>query len=290
MDIRQLQYYKEIVKQGSISKAAEILNIAQPPLSQTLKKLELELGTTLIHRYRQKWQLTETGKLLYQYAEQVLGQMEEVQRRIQEIEEGTAGTLRIGVSSACSNMLIDYIADFRKKFPQIKTNIYSGDSEGLLMKLNHKEIDIALIIRPSNTEQYEYKSLKEQPAVLIVPNDWTTSIPEQPTLEEIAQFPFIMLGAMEGHSFYENIINSFNEHNLNPNIIIECKDIQMVVAFVNRGLGISIIPRMEYQSLLFEHFKAYELQQFNISVEPVLMKLKDEPTSKAAACFWDLFQ
>lgn len=108
MDIRQLQYYKEIVNQGSISKAAEILNVAQPPLSQTLKKLETELGTTLIHRYRQKWQLTETGELLYQYAKQVLGQMEEVERRIQEIEEGTSGTLRIGVSSACSNMIVDY--------------------------------------------------------------------------------------------------------------------------------------------------------------------------------------
>lgn len=63
MDIRQLQYYREIVLQGNISKAAEVLNIAQPPLSQLLKKLETELGSTLIHRYRQKWELTESGKL-----------------------------------------------------------------------------------------------------------------------------------------------------------------------------------------------------------------------------------
>jgi len=62
MDFRQLYYFKEIVKQGSVSKAAEVLHIAQPPLSQLLKKLETDLGTTLIHRYRQKWGLQQQVK------------------------------------------------------------------------------------------------------------------------------------------------------------------------------------------------------------------------------------
>ncbi|MEC5424713.1 LysR family transcriptional regulator [Virgibacillus sp. C22-A2] len=287
MDIRQLQYYKEIVKQGNISKAAEILNIAQPPLSQLLKKLETELGTTLIHRYRQKWELTESGQLLYQYAEQLLNQMEEVKRRIDEIEEGTTGTVRIGVSSACSNMLIDYIEGFREEFAQIKINIFSGDSEGLIKKLKQKEIDIALLLRPSNTEQYEMKPLKKEPTILIVPTSWTTLLSAQPTLEEIAHLPFIMLGAMEGYSLYGNILKAFEEHEVKLNIIVECKDIPMVVALVNRGLGISIIPRMNYKSLFYEQLKIFEFRQFDFSVEPVIMKLKDVPITKAASQFWE---
>ena len=75
MDSKQLHYFKEIVEQGGISKAAEVLHIAQPPLSQMLKKLEMELGTTLIYRYRQKWELTETGEVLYQYATRLLIRM-----------------------------------------------------------------------------------------------------------------------------------------------------------------------------------------------------------------------
>ncbi|MEY8560759.1 LysR family transcriptional regulator [Jeotgalicoccus halotolerans] len=75
MDIRQLRYYKEIVDQGSISKAAERLHIAQPPLSQLLKKLEDDFNTELIRRYRQKWEVTESGELLYRYAVQILGQL-----------------------------------------------------------------------------------------------------------------------------------------------------------------------------------------------------------------------
>ncbi|OZU88529.1 LysR family transcriptional regulator [Virgibacillus indicus] len=288
MDIRQLQYYTEIVKQKNISKAAEVLNIAQPPLSQLLKKLETELGTILIHRYRQKWELTESGQLLYQYAEQLLSQMDDVKRRIQEIEEGTAGTVRIGVSSACSNMLIEYIAEFREQFAQIKINIISGDSEGLLKKLKQKEIDIALLLRPTNTEEYELKPLKQEPAVLIVPRSLKTSLSAQPALKEIAQLPFIMLGAMEGYSFYGNILKAFEEHGVKPNIIAECKDIPMVVALVNRGLGISIIPKMHYKSLFYEHLEIYEFGQFDFSVEPVMMKLKDAPISKAAAQFWEM--
>ena len=288
MDIRQLQYYKEIVKQGNISKAAEILNIAQPPLSQLLKKLETELGTTLIHRYRQKWELTESGKLLYEYAEQLLNQTEVMKKRIHEIEEGTGGTVRIGVSSACSNLLIDYIAEFREKFAQIKINIYSGDSEGLLKKLKQKEIDIALLLKPSNTEQYETKTLKREPTILVVPNSWTTSLTAQPTLKEIAHFPFIMLGAMEGYSFNGNLLKAFEENKVKPNIIVECKDIPMVVALVNRGLGISIIPRMNYKTLFFEHLKIYEFMQFDFSVEPVMAKLNDVPISKAARQFWEM--
>ncbi len=66
MDIKQLKYFKTIVDEGNISKAAEVLHMAQPPLSQQLKRLENELGTVLIKRYTQQWELTETGKTLYQ--------------------------------------------------------------------------------------------------------------------------------------------------------------------------------------------------------------------------------
>ena len=213
MDIRQLHYFREIVKQSSISKAAEALHIAQPPLSQLLKKLETELGTTLIHRYRKKWELTETGEILYQYAEQMLMQMQNVKQRIQEVEQGTAGTVRIGVSSACSNMLIDYISMYRTQFPNVKISIMNGNSEEILKRLEKREIDLAFLLRLSNTERYEMKILKRQPYVAIVPTSWSTSFSHpHVTFNQIAKLPFILLGAMEGHSFHGDIRRAFEEH------------------------------------------------------------------------------
>jgi LysR family transcriptional regulator, salicylic acid-responsive activator of bsdBCD len=288
MDFRQLHYFKEIVKQGSISKAAEVLHIAQPPLSQLLKKLENDLGTTLIHRYRQKWELTETGELLYQYADQMLMQMQDVKQQIREIEQGIAGTVSIGVSSVCSNTLVDYVSMFRIQYPNVKMNIVTGNSEELLKRLEQREIDIALLLRPSNSQQYQVKILKKQPFVVIIPTSWLPLFSSQDiTLEKIVSFPFIMLGAIEGHFLHESILQTFNEHNLEPNIIIECKDVTMVIALVNRGLGLSIIPRMNDTSLFLEHITLFELKQFDFSTEPIFLRLKDAPISKAATQFWE---
>lgn len=291
MDIRQLHYFKEIVKQGSISKAAEVLHIAQPPLSQILKKLETELGTTLIHRYRKKWELTETGKLLYQYAEDMLFRMEDVKQHIQEIEQGTAGSLHIGVSSSCSNMLIDYVSMFRAQFPNVKMIIITGDSEELLKKLDSREIDIALLLRLNTSEKYKMKILKKQPTAVMIPKSWATSFSsEYVTFKQISPFPLIMLGAMEGHSFYDDLLQAFHEQQLKPNIIIECKDIAMIVSLVSRGLGLSIIPRMNYSSHLADQSFLYELKEFNFSVEPVFLKLKNEPISKVVTQFWEIVE
>ena len=131
-------------------------------------------------------------------------QMQDVKQRIQEIEQGTSGTMRIGVSSACSNMLIDYISIYRTQFPNVKISIINGDSEDLLKRLENRELDLALLLRTSNSEQYDIKILKRQSYVLVVPTSWSPSFPsQQATIEQIAQFPLIMLAAMEGHSFYE---------------------------------------------------------------------------------------
>ncbi|PEI83488.1 LysR family transcriptional regulator [Bacillus toyonensis] len=289
MDFRQLYYFKEIVKQGSISKAAEVLHIAQPPLSQLLKKLETDLGTTLIHRYRQKWELTATGEILYQYANQMLMQIQDVKQQIQEIEQGIGGTVSIGVSSTCSNMLIDYVSTFRTQYPNVKIKIVTGNSEELLKKLEQREIDVALLLRLGNSEQYEMKILKKQPTAVIIPSSWATSFSSQHvTIEQIAQFPFIMLGAMEGLSFNEDLFKVFDEHQVKPNIIIECKDIRMVVALVSRGLGLSVIPRMDYTSSFLEHTTLFELKQFDFHLEPVIVKLKNQRISKVASQFWEM--
>ncbi|MEH7533339.1 LysR family transcriptional regulator [Bacillus toyonensis] len=289
MDFRQLYYFKEIVKQGSISKAAEVLHIAQPPLSQLLKKLETDLGTTLIHRYRQKWELTATGEILYQYANQMLMQIQDVKQQIQEIEQGIGGTVNIGVSSTCSNMLIDYVSTFRTQYPNVKIKIVTGNSEELLKKLEQREIDVALLLRLGNSEQYEMKILKKQPTAVIIPSSWATSFSSQHvTIEQIAQFPFIMLGAMEGLSFNEDLFKVFDEHQVKPNIIIECKDIRMVVALVSRGLGLSVIPRMDYTSSFLEHTTLFELKQFDFHLEPVIVKLKNQRISKVASQFWEM--
>lgn len=288
MDVRQLLYYKEIIEQGSISRAARALNMAQPPLSQLLKKLEQELGTTLIHRYRRKWEVTESGKLFYEYANRILSETEDIKRQIREIEEGDAGAVRIGVAPACLNILVDYIVLFRKKYPQIKFNIFTDYKNGLITKLKQREIDLALLLNPGQIDPFDVRPLKKEKTILIVPESWTCSLTEKPTIEEIASLPFIMLGDLEEHPLSGKILDFFKKYHTKPNIVFQCKDIHMVLALVNHGLGISIIPKLRYQPGIFEQIKIYEYEEVDLQIEPVLMRLHDAPFSKAALRFWNI--
>jgi LysR family transcriptional regulator, salicylic acid-responsive activator of bsdBCD len=291
MDTRHLYYFREIVRQGSISKAAEVLHMAQPPLSQLLKKLEEDFGTTFIHRYRQKWELTETGELLFQYAEQTLKDMQDIRLRIQEIEQGVTGVVNIGAATVCTNILIDYISPFRKQYPNMKINISIGSSDELLKKLRRKEIDIALLLRSEQVGQYELRTIGRKPFVVIIPTSWLTSFSSRKiTLEQIAQFPLILLGPMEGHSFHEILLETFHERQLKPKVMMECRDVTVVIELVSRELGLSIIPRMDYSSSISENVTLLELEEINIDVEPTFLRLKDEPTSKAAIQFWEIVQ
>lgn len=290
MNIKQLQYFKEIVDQGSISKAAKVLHMAQPPLSQQLKKLETELGTVLILRYREKWELTETGKVLYDYAEKLLANMYDIKLQITAIEEGSAGTLRIGVSSACLNLLVDTIGTYRAQFPNIKIIIEKGNSGELLKKLDQKEIDLALLLRLKHTEKYVLKTLEKQDYVVIAPRSWGQVFSSgDVTFKEIGRYPFIMLGAMDGHAYYENILRAFEKEHVKANFIIESKDITTVIAMVSKGLGLSIIPRMAY-AVPMEEVMIHELKQFDFQVEPVLIRAKDDRVSNATLKFWDLIE
>ncbi len=90
----------------------------------------------------------------------MLMQIQDVKQQIQEIEQGIGGTVSIGVSSTCSNMLIDYVSMFRTQYPNVKIKIVTGNSEELLKKLEQREIDVALLLRLGNSEQYEMKILK----------------------------------------------------------------------------------------------------------------------------------
>ncbi|WP_369333527.1 LysR family transcriptional regulator substrate-binding protein [Lysinibacillus antri] len=91
------------------------------------------------------------------------------------------------------------------------------------------------------------------------------------------------------YSTFENTLKSFNLHNVTPETIIECKDITMVVSLVSRGVGISIIPRMNYEIPAPEHITVYELNKIKISVQPVLISRRETTMSSGTRNLWNLF-
>ncbi len=287
MDLRQLRYYKEIVDQRSISKAAEVLHMAQPPLSMLLKQIETQYGTPLIKRYRHKWEITEAGQMLYNHATHMLQQMEMFDVKMEYMRQGEVGQLRIGVSSSCLHLVGDIIRQFTQTYPKVELKILKGDSEKLQQMLYDNDVDIAVILAPENSEQYEEFSLTPSPFALAVPKKWANQI-DMTSIQNLVQFPFVSLEAMEGYSMLEKIMYYFNEKKVSLNIVAKCKDIAVAQYLVANEVGISILPKIRLG--YWDEIYFIDLPDLEIEIQPKLFYKQEATLSPICRNFIALFK
>ncbi|CUS26412.1 LysR family transcriptional regulator [Paucilactobacillus oligofermentans DSM 15707 = LMG 22743] len=156
MEIRVLRYFWTIAEANSVSKAAEQLHITQPTLSRQLKELEIELGTELFTREKNRLKLTEAGLFLKSRAEEILSL---TQRTAQEFEDRKkdlfSGNIAVGCveadnSDTLSMMLENFVADY----PEVTFNIFTATGDDILDHLDKGLIDLAILLEPVDTEKY----------------------------------------------------------------------------------------------------------------------------------------
>ncbi len=158
MDIRVLKYFLAVAREESITKAAESLNMTQPPLSRQLKDLEDELGKQLLVRGK-KVTLTEDGMLLRKRAEELVGLMEKTKAELTSPEEGIGGDVHIGCGETEGiSFLAKTAQDLQAKYPLIHFHIYSGDGMLVKEKLEKGLIDFGLLVG-SDVSDYDYIKL-----------------------------------------------------------------------------------------------------------------------------------
>lgn len=283
MDLRQLRYFKEIVDQGSVTKAAATLHIAQPPLSMLLKQLEQQFGLPLIRRYREKWEVTEAGHLLYQHAEKMLHDAEMIHVTMDYLKQGDRGLVRIGVSSSCLHLISDVTKQFTKRHPDVLLQFIKGDSAQLERMMYTNDLDIVIILSPKNLYGYEMIALPTSAFALAVPASWCDTF----TMDKISTYPFIFLESMEGYTMAEEIKRFFATQRIDLHIIIESKDIQFVRSLVAQEVGISMLPVtkiFETEAICY-----IDVPQLNLQMNPVLLYKQAATLSPACQKFISYF-
>ena len=146
MDIRTMQYYLAVVREGTISAAAEALHVAQPSLSRQMKELEEELGAPLFERGNRKITLTEEGMILRKRAEEMVRLMQMTEEEISQVKNHISGSVRIGAGESISfHYLSRAAARLFEEHPDIRFHITSGDTQDLMDELNNGLIDFAVI-------------------------------------------------------------------------------------------------------------------------------------------------
>ena len=160
MDIRVLQYFLTVAREQTISGAAEVLHMTQPPLSKQLKELEAELGKQLLIRGKRRITLTKEGMLLRKRAEEIVTLMEKTKSEIITSDEVVSGEVYIGGGETDAISLFAQTAGkVQEKDPLFHYHSYSGDAEIVTEKLDKGLIDFGLLVGPVDVSKYEYMRL-----------------------------------------------------------------------------------------------------------------------------------
>lgn len=173
MDIRILKYFLTVAREESISKAAEVLHMTQPPLSRQLKDLEEEIGKQLLIRGNKRIKLTEDGILLKKRAEEIIELMEKTKTELSSSDAMMNGNIYFGsAETEVISIIADIAKQLQEKYPLIRYNLYSGDANHITEKLDKGLIDFGLLIEPVDIDKYNHIELpiKDRWGVLMQKN------------------------------------------------------------------------------------------------------------------------
>ena len=141
--LRQIQFFLSVVKHNSFNKAAEYLNVSQPGISKAIHELEEIMSVKLINRLPKGIELTDFGKVLEKYSNLIMADINNVEKEIKSLKEGTFGTINIGVAFSPRIYLLPKSSiNLQLKFPEIILNVYAGSRNDLLLRLLEGKIDL----------------------------------------------------------------------------------------------------------------------------------------------------
>lgn len=235
MDLRQLEYFREIADTGSINEAARRLNMSQPPLSYQLRQLEDELAVRLFDRSSQGVALTEAGKLLYSRAGELLSFASSTKLEVSHC--GRKRVLRLGLTSTTVAPVMPYITEFAQKNPEVNFEVHDGTTFSLFNYLLEGIIDVSVVRTPLRLDEVEHAVLRTEPMMAV----------SSPVLHAEGEGA-LALGALTDRPLiiyrrYEKLImDAFHAQGLDPDVFCICDDARGAVLWVKAGLATAIFP------------------------------------------------
>ncbi len=258
-----LELYKvfyTVAKCGSLTKAAQELYISQPAVSQAIKQLEGQLGTSLFNRTHKGMELSAVGgKLIYSQVEEALTLLSEAEKKLTELKTVATGKIRIGATdSIFSHVIADKLAEFNEKYPSVKLELKSSTSPYTLSQLKEGKCDIAFINLPLEDDEVRfYGTVTHLNEVFVAGKKYTELDGIEIPLKRLQEFPLMTI---EENTVSRRAFASFVDSlGLNMNPDIEVANWDLMKKLVIKGMGIGLIPR-EYCRDELDNGEIFELK------------------------------
>lgn len=245
MDLRQLRYFVAIVEQGSFSKAAAALNVAQPALSLHVRNMEADLKTPLLFRSPQGVVATEAGEILLRNARVIIDQFAVAEEEIRGHEAEPSGEVRLGLPGTISQILsVPLIMAARKRFPKIKLRIAEAMSGFVLEWMRDGRIDLAVLYISVEDRGLASRQVLTEELCLLGPPEPLEDIalPAGETLSyaDVARLPLILPSL--NHGLRELVEREAAQAGLALNTVIDVDSYGNIKELVEEGMGYSILP------------------------------------------------
>lgn len=243
MSLVKYEILNAVIEYGSLTRAAEALNITQSAVSHAISSLESECGFSLLHRGRSGVRLTADGERMIVYIREILRWAEQLNQEISLIRGAETGTVRIGTfASVSTQWLPGILKQFRVQHPGIEIKLWEGDYAEISAWLASGAIDLGFLSL-GDSLPYDSIELRKDRMMCILPLDHPLSTAETLPFELLLSEPFIM-PKWGGDNEIERLIRQYAAK---PDIIYEVAEDQAIMAMVRNGLGISLLPEMVLQ-------------------------------------------
>ena len=240
MNIQKYLAFLKTVEYGSITKAAEILSYSQSGVSRMIQDIEKEWGLSLLERSRGGVRLTSDGMKLLPYIQSLCREYEALQKQVQELKGMESGLIRIGTfSSAATHWLPNIIREFQKDYPNIEYELLLGDYTEIETWIQEGRVDCGFLRLPTLPE-FDTIFLEQDDFLVILPENHPLTKKEKIFLSDLGKEPFLLLEKDKN----TEISDFFRKHDFSPNVHFTLWDDYAILAMVESGMGISLLPRL----------------------------------------------
>ena len=244
MELRVLNYFLMVAREGNITKAAELLHVTQPTLSRQLSQLEVELGVKLFQRGQHGITLTEDGLLLRRRAQEIVALAAKTERELSHADDLLAGEITIG-SGETKNMqaLIGMMAKFRQQHPDVTFDLYTAAADDIKEHLDRGLVDVGVVVEPVEISHYHFLRLpgKERAGVLLRTD---SPLAQKTTIraEDLVGTPLLMV---KRPYFQNELTNWFGAAYEQMQIVATYNLIYNAAMMVQNHLGVALCLELE---------------------------------------------
>ncbi|SEE15087.1 LysR family transcriptional regulator [Streptomyces sp. TLI_105] len=242
--LAQLYAFVVLAEELHFGHAAARLGIAQPPLSQQIRRLEDKVGHALFSRGPGRIALTPAGRELLPAARHALTGLADGLAAAREAGSGRSGSLRIGFAASLAlTVLPGLLRTFRTRFPAVRLDIQEMTTTPQLAALRERTIDVGLLREPpADDPELDFATVLTEPFVAVLPSAHPLARQRTVRVDQLADSPFVLLPRAVGPPLYDRIADLCATAGFAPRVVQHAVEWQTVCALVETGLGVSLAP------------------------------------------------